>query len=278
MELIRSDVAAALAGLLDREGEPLRDGELLPAMWQIVYFLARPAQRDLGPDGHPTTGFPTSPHPGMRRMFAGGRLYLTPGLTIGSVVDLSSEVLATRDKEGSSGPMTLMTTRSEARCEERVVLAEERDVVYLPGRPAGSPSAVTRSPAPSESHHTEMGDVVQHHKIDSTLLFRFSALTYNAHRIHYDRDYARQVEGYPGLVVHGPLQALLMAELGRELLGSPTGLTMTYRLTAPLFEGQGLAVRGRTVDSVAHVQITDAEGRQTATATVNMAADDGWVS
>jgi 3-methylfumaryl-CoA hydratase len=271
VEQLRSDVAGALAALLDREGRTPQDGDLLPPMWQIVYFLARPAQRELGPDGHPTTGFPTPPRSGMRRMFAGGRLYLTPGLTIGSTVDVSSEVLATREKEGSSGPMTLMTTRSEVRCEERVVLVEERDIVYLPGRPAGSPSAATRSPAPSESQHSETGEIVRHHEIDPTLLFRFSALTYNAHRIHYDRDYARQVEGYPGLVVHGPLQALLMAELGRELLGSPTGLTMTYRLTAPLFEGQGLVVRGGAAGSVAQVQLTDAGGRRTATATLTQA-------
>jgi 3-methylfumaryl-CoA hydratase len=114
----------------------------------------------------------------------------------------------------------------------------------------------------------EVGELVRRHHVDPTLLFRFSALTYNAHRIHYDRDYARQVEGYPGLVVHGPLQALLMAEVGAELLGATDRMTMSYRLTAPLFDDQGLVVRGRMVGSTAEVRLTDAGGRKTATATL----------
>ena len=267
MEQIRSDLVGALAALLDREGAAPNDGDPLPPMWQIVFFLPRPAQRELGPDGHPTKGFPTPPRPGMRRMFAGGRLRLTPGLTVGSVVDTHSQVLATKEKTGASGPMTLMTTRADVTSAGRVVLSEERDIIYLPGRPPGEPVAAAGAPPGSVEAAAE-GELVRQHHVDPTLLFRFSALTYNAHRIHYDRDYARQVEGYPGLVVHGPLQALLMAEVGAELLGAPEGLAMSYRLTAPLFEDQGLVVRGRMVGSTAEVRLTDAVGRRTATATL----------
>jgi 3-methylfumaryl-CoA hydratase len=240
-ELITPEPARALAGLL---GVPA-PGADLPPLWHWVYLLDRPAQADLGPDGHPVRGgVLTPPGPDRRRMWAGGRVRLLGSVHIGLEATRHSAVTATVSKEGRAGPLTIVTVTHEISQYGRTVVVDEQDIVYRgqSGSPA-VPAAPEVAAAPGEWEI----------ETSPSLLFRFSALTYNGHRIHYDRDYARSVEGYPGLVVHGPLQALAMAWLAR-----PAGPgVFSYRLTAPLFDFQGLRATPTAV--------RDRSGRQTAT-------------
>ena len=250
VDRIDPDRAVALAELLDRDPAALRVGAVLPLAWQWCYFLERPAQRSLGVDGHPVAGFPTPPAPGLRRMFAGGRITALPrpgveqrvgqraGLQLGDDAVLRREVVAQRSTQGRNGTLHFATVRDEITVSQTAVLHEARDIVYLAEGSGRAPArAAQLSPAAAP-------DITRDVQVEPTLLFRYSALTYNAHRIHYDRDFAREHEGYPGLVVHGPLQAVLMADTATALVDPArhqvTG--MTYRLVAPLFEDDGLHV------------------------------------
>ena len=243
-ELISPEPSRALAGLL---GVPA-PGADLPPLWHWVHLLERPAQADLGPDGHPVRGgLLVPPGPDRRRMWAGGRVRLLGTVHIGLEATRQSAVTATVSKEGRSGPLTIVTVTHEVSQYGRTVVREEQDIVYKGQSDVVVPAADPTAVAPGEWEI----------ETSPTLLFRFSALTYNGHRIHYDRDYARS-EGYPGLVVQGPLQALAMAWLLR-----PRGQGLfSYRLLAPLFDFQGMRVSA--ADGSAAVR--DRTGRQTATA------------
>ena len=205
-ELITPGPAQALAGLL---GVPEVDEEL-PLLWHWVYLLDRPPQDALGPDGHQHRGgMPVPPGPGLRRMFAGGRVSRHGPLRIGSEATRRTWQASSARKQGRSGPLVFVTVRTEVSQGGQVVITEEQDLVYRePGANGQARSGPSVAAAGRDRSVT----------VDPVLLFRFSALTYNAHRIHYDREYARG-EGYPGLVVHGPLQALLMAGQAARWIG-----------------------------------------------------------
>jgi 3-methylfumaryl-CoA hydratase len=249
-ELITPGPAEALAGLL---GGPVPDPAAgLPLLWHWVYLLDRPPQAALGADGHPVRDtIPSPPGPGLRRMFAGGRVGQHGPLRIGAQATRRTWQASSALKAGRSGPLHFVTVRSEISQDGRVVITEEQDLVYRepapPTPPAPPPAPPGPPPTAAEPEPEPTGKLPPAGardwpvEVDPVLLFRFSALTYNAHRIHYDRDYARG-EGYPGLVVHGPLQALLMAELARRDAGLPVLCDYSYRLVAPLFDGQGLIV------------------------------------
>jgi 3-methylfumaryl-CoA hydratase len=187
-------------------------------------------------------------------MFAGGRVSMHASLRIGEPATRTTRVIRTVEKHGKSGPLTFVTVRSDIEQGGRSVIADEQDIVYrasgsaLPAQP-GSASAFTGGLALD---------------VDSVVLFRFSALTYNAHRIHYDPAYAA-MEGYPGLVVHGPLQALMMGELFRRSGVRLVGQEFAYRLVAPMFGEQRLTALPDPADSSASAQVRDGAGRVTAT-------------
>jgi len=257
-EVLDAGPAEGLAGLLEVPVPDLDAG--LPLLWHTVYLLDRPRQELLGPDGHPVEGaMPTPPRPGLRRMFAGGRVRTSGVLRAGEPATRRTRVVGTAEKSGRSGPLTFVTVAHEITQRGTVVVTEEQDIVYRPPAPAtGRPPVEPVEPVEPSGSDWRVSPT-------PTLLFRYSALTYNAHRIHYDRDYTREVEGYPGLVVHGPLQALLMAEAARRAqAGLPGDRAFAYRLLAPLFDGDPLAVRvvQEVADQVTSVQ--DASGRQTA--------------
>lgn len=268
---VTAEPGEALAGLL---GVP-PPGEELPLLWHWLHLLDRPAQADLGEDGHPVRGGAVAPPgPGRRRMWAGGRVVQWQPLRPGEKATRTSRVLAQQDKDGRAGPMTVVTVGHEISQAGRLAITEEQHLVY---REAGGSTASGEPDEPRPG-----GEVRLERDVDPTLLFRFSALTYNAHRIHYDRRYAIDVEGYPGLVVHGPLQALAMAEAARLMLGPPTGpVSFDYRLVAPLYDGEGLvasayAGEGRSVLT----RVTTREGRTTARGTLTPLRDEpsrpGW--
>ena len=268
-ELITPGPAEALAGLL---GVPV-PGPGLPLLWHWVYLLDRPPQAILGPDGHPARdAIPTPPGPGLRRMFAGGRVSQHGPLRTGTEATRRTWQASSVRKQGRSGPLHFVTVRTEISQGGQVVITEEQDLVYreptptAPTAPAApAPTAPGSPPAPPPT-----GDRDWPVEVNPVLLFRFSALTYNAHRIHYDRDYAR-AEGYPGLLVHGPLQALLMAELARRETTLPALCDYSYRLVSPLFDGQGLIVSAAADADAVRVTARDGAGRTTATGVIQPA-------
>lgn len=260
-ELLQPGPAEALAGLLD---VPLPDlyADGLPLMWHWVYLLDRPAQKDLGPEGHPVRGTALAPpEPGRRRMWAGGSVTSLGLLRLGAPATRTSRVESVVEKHGRSGRLTFVAVRHLVRQAGRTVVDERQDLVYRDHALTGEPE----EPGPALPVEPEEWEV----DVTPTLLFRFSALTYNAHRIHYDRDYATGVEGYPGLLTHGPLQALVMAEALRARgVATRPGLTCEYRLTAPLFDHQGLVAQATRTESGGQASIRDCTGRRTAHATV----------
>jgi 3-methylfumaryl-CoA hydratase len=265
-EMLLPEPASALGALLGVGMPDLGRGEGLPLLWHWVYLLDRLPQADLGPDGVPLRGIIAAfPGRGRRRMWAGGRVHTRGPLRCGEPATKRSRVLSVQEKQGRSGPLTFITVEHQILQRGRVVIEEQQDIVY---RDAVRPAR--KAPVPSE-----VGLVVPSAdgewaiEVSAPLLFRFSALTYNAHRIHYDRDYARCVEGYPGLLTHGPLQALAMAEAARTAgyCGDQHGgyLYFRYRLTSPLFDFQGMVVSAAREQDAMVTAVRDIYGRQTAT-------------
>jgi 3-methylfumaryl-CoA hydratase len=205
-------------------------------------------------------------------MWAGGRVRASGPLRCGRAATRRSRLLSTDNKQGRSGLLTFVTVGHQILQDGRVVIEEQQDVVYRQAASRGGapPAEATDFPAVPAAD----GEWVI--EVSPALLFRFSALTYNAHRIHYDRDYARDVEGYPGLLTHGPLQALAMAEAARST-GYPAGpgcLDFRYRLESPLFDHQGMAVKAVARPEAILVAVRDVHGRQTASGTLRSVASD----
>jgi 3-methylfumaryl-CoA hydratase len=254
-ETIAAEPVEAMAGLLDIAMP--RDGDV-PELWHCAHLLERPASRDLGADGHPITGIPAPPSPGLRRMFAGGRVETHGRLRIGEPATRTTRLVADVAKQGRSGPLRFVTVRHEIRQRERLVVLEEQDLVY---REPGPAIAVTPGEGlPSREASLSLD-------VDERLLFRFSALTYNAHRIHYDRAWCRQ-EGYDDLVVHGPLQALLMGELLRRNGVTLTGRRFSYRLVSPMIGPQTVHALASAEGLAAGAEVRTTDGRATALAAV----------
>jgi 3-methylfumaryl-CoA hydratase len=235
----RPEPLAALAALLDRDGAP-RPGEALPPAWHWIYFLPTAPQRALGPDGHTEAGGLLPPLRGARRMWAGSRIAYSGTVTVGERLARRSTIAAVAAKEGRSGRFTLITVRHEIEGERGGRIAEEQDLVFRPPAAGGAEAAVApTAPGPAAPAAFERRLVA-----DPVLLFRFSAVTFNGHRIHYDHPYATRVEGYPGLVVHGPLMAILMLELlAAARPGAPLA-RFDFRAERPAFAGEPLRVAG----------------------------------
>jgi 3-methylfumaryl-CoA hydratase len=235
---------AAFAGLLD---QPTPDE--LPPLWHWFSFLEAPPQSDLGEDGHPADGHFLPPIPDRRRMIAGGRAQFSAPLRIGADVVRQSRLAAVRPVSGRSGEMVFVTVRHRFECDGELAVVEEQDVVYR-SQPAGAPRTTT---AESAALPEADGDWRLRLDPDARMLFRFSALTYNTHRIHYDQEYVTAVEGYPGLVVHGPLLALLLLELPRRFAPGRAVAGFEYRLQRPCFAGDPVVADGVPDDDGAHL-------------------------
>jgi 3-methylfumaryl-CoA hydratase len=223
--------AEALAAAL---GETPPAGSAAPLLRHWLLFWDPKTPADTGADGHASTGGFLPPMPGARRMWAGGEVEFVAPLMFDQPVERASEIAAVEQKTGASGPLTFVTVRHELTQDGRLCVRERQDLVFRQPAPA---VALRYTPAPlAVGWRREITP-------DPVLLFRFSALTFNSHRIHYDRDYAVEVEGYAGLVVHGPLQAMLMLDLAREILQSPVR-RFSYRGTAPALDLAPLHVCG----------------------------------
>lgn len=258
-EVLVPGPAEALAALL---GVDLPDPDAgLPLLWHWLYLLDRPATADLGPDGHPLRGVvPAPPGPGRRRMWAGGSIDLRAPLLIGETAARESSIESVRETTGRSGRLTFVRARHRIAQRGRTVVDEIQELAYR--------DAVDLKTGVLDHDRVLVAPAADEWQLDvtPTLLFRFSALTYNGHRIHYDRDYARLVEGYPDLVTHGPLQALAMAEKARQSgWAPPAGVSFRYRLDAPLFLPQGLVASAHRQAGSVVTSVRDVYGRPTAT-------------
>ncbi|MEU6116976.1 hypothetical protein ABZ840_20865 [Streptomyces sp. NPDC047117] len=228
---------AALSAVLDLPEPVAAAGQPLPPLWHWLHFLTWPRQSELGPDGHLRDGHFLPPLPERRRMFAGGRLEVRKPLTVGQPAEQTSGVVKAQAKQGRTGGLLFVTARTEFRQDGEVRVTEEQDIVYRSGGGAPVPDRITLDPdaAPHSDAPWQLPWTT-----DPAVLFRVSALTANAHRIHYDQPYVTGVEGYPGLVVHGPLLVLQMLELVRRHAPGRTVRTLSYRLRQPSFCGERL--------------------------------------
>lgn len=225
---------AALAATLDRDDpEPLHGSEV-PPLWHWLYFTPLARQSDLGSDGHARRGDFLPPVPLPRRMWAGGRLAFEHPVRVGDEMVRTSRILDIRAKEGRSGALVFVTLRHEIAHARGVAITEEHDIVYR-----GDPRPEDARPAPRAPVDERFAREIAP---DPVLLFRYSALTFNGHRIHYDRDYATKVEGYPGLVVHGPLIATLLLDLLRREYPSARVRRFAFKAVSPLFDIDRFAV------------------------------------
>jgi itaconyl-CoA hydratase / mesaconyl-C4 CoA hydratase len=261
---LHSGPVEALSSVLGLPGAPAAVGDALPPLWHWLYFLSWPAQRDLGGDGHPSHGRFLPPLPDRQRMWAGGRCEITEPLRLGEPAERTSTLVSAVAKRGRTGEMLFVTERRAFRQNGRACLVEEQDIVYRSGRSRGRhPEAVDRSTLPVADEPWR-----QSLRPDPALLFRFSALTANAHRIHYDADYCRDQEGYPGLVVHGPLLALLMVDLVRRHAAARPVRSLSFRFLKPVFAGEHLVACGTGSDG--HARLRVATHRETRHATAEV--------
>jgi 3-methylfumaryl-CoA hydratase len=240
-EEAREDVATAvpveaLSATLDRDDPRPRAGDKLPPLWHWLYFLPLHRQSELGPDGHAKRGGFLPPVPLPRRMWAGGRLAFHRPLRVGEPIRRVSTIADVSLKEGRTGPLVFVLVRHEISGPAGLGIVEEHDIVY---RDAPRPGETAPPPRRAQTDAAWRREIVP----DDVLLFRYSALTFNGHRIHYDRRYVTEVEGYPGLIVHGPLIATLLVDLVRRHSEARLA-AFRFRAVRPLFDIAPFAVCG----------------------------------
>jgi 3-methylfumaryl-CoA hydratase len=260
---------AALSATLDRDDPRPRPGDPLPPLWHWLYFLPLHRQSELGPDGHAKRGGFLPPVPLPRRMWAGGRFTFHQPLRVGEAIRRTSTIADVTHKEGRTGPLIFVLVRHEVSGEDGPALVEEHDIVY---REAPAPGEAAPAPRPAPAEAAWRRDIVP----DDVLLFRYSALTFNGHRIHYDRRYVTEAEGYPGLIVHGPLIATLLVDLLRRNVEA--SLTrFAFRAVRPLFDIAPFAICGvpAAEGDKASVWAQDAEGFLTMQAEAEFGATGG---
>ena len=257
---------AALSATLDRDDPFPQRGDPLPILWHWLYFLPMHRQSELGLDGHARLGGFLPPVPLPRRMYAGNRVDIIQPLGVGDAIVRLSRIVDVSQKEGRTGPLVFVRVRHEISRDDRLAVTEEQDIVYRnnPG-PDDPPPRVQRAP----ERETWLREIHP----DEVLLFRYSALTFNGYRIHYDRPFATRIQGYPGLVVHGPLIATLLADLVRRSLPEVTISSFSCRALSALFDSGPLFVCGRPGSDGRSVTLwaRDAEGALAVEATATVA-------
>jgi 3-methylfumaryl-CoA hydratase len=239
-------------------GEP-KVGDAAPIT--VHWCLGQPvvAMSELGPDGHPARGGFLPPVPLPRRMWAGGELEFVGALRVGDEVTRTSRIADVTLKTGSTGTLCFVAVDHLIATSRGAAIRERQDIVYRNVSPAASGSMKSVSPPAAQHRETHMADAV--------LLFRYSALTFNGHRIHYDRDYVTRVEGYPGLIFHGPMQAALMVEFAAKLRGGRVPKKFSYRGVQPLFEGSEFSVNANITDAGMELWTANSERQPTMKAT-----------
>ncbi len=234
----------ALALTLNYKEFEVKEGNPLPGIWYWLYFLPMVPISEVGVDGHPKRGGFLPPIPLERRMWASSRLKFHQDLIIGEEMYKESEIVKISEKEGKTGRMVFVTVKHLIQSQRGVAAEEEQDIVYLP-----MPKSFVQpapNPVPVDLQWKE------EYPINPVLLFRFSALTFNGHRIHYDWRYTTEVEKYPGLVVHGPLQALLLFESAKKNNPDKKPMSYNFRALRPIFEFDKVYLCGQSKSDGGH--------------------------
>ena len=234
----------ALAATLDHDRVEAHEGAPLPPLWHWLYFLPLHQARDIGPDGHARRGGFLPPVPLPRRMWAGSRFEFLSPLHVGDHVQRVSTIESVQERQGRSGALVFVTVRHELSVASRAApaLREWHDIVYREDPAPGAPApAGEPAPAPDPTLPHWQRSLVP----DEVLLFRYSALTFNGHRIHYDRRHVTQTEGYPGLVVHGPLIATLLLDLLHRQQPQAQVCSFSFKARHPCFDGEQLTLHGQ---------------------------------
>ncbi len=227
-------------------------GPALPPLWHWMLFQDWAPTSGLGPDGHPKRGDFLPPVDLPRRMWAGGRVAFLAPLFIGEVATRTSTIASVSEKTGSTGRLAFVTVRHEIAGDAGVAVVDEHDIVYRDGEGEAVKPAPAAPPPPEGALQRDL-------RPGSVLLFRYSALTGNGHRIHYDLDYATREEGYPGLVVHGPLQATLLAGLAEQAGGAKLA-KFVYRARRPAFHDRNLTLLAARSGATVRVESRDDSG------------------
>lgn len=228
----------AMGATLDTGDPEPREGDPLPPMWHWMYFLEAAPASKIGPDGHPERGDFLPPLPLPRRMYAGSRLTFTRPVHCGEKIVRESEITGVEAKSGSTGTMVFVTLQHRIHGEKGLALVDEQSAVY---REAAKPGEAGTKPRPAPQDATWSKTVAP----DPVMLFRYSALTFNGHRIHYDHPYVTGVEGYGGLLVHGPLMGMLMCELARRSVPERRLAAYEFRAMSPVTHVHPFTVAAR---------------------------------
>ena len=267
-DVIHPTPVLALRATLDHPAAPVTVGDALPPLWHWLYFLPMHRQSEIGPDGHPRRGGFLPPVPLPRRMWAGSQLDFRAPVRVGDAVARHSTIDDVSVKTGRTGTLVFVKVRHELRCNGAAdpAIVEFHDIVY---RDAQRPDDLPPPPQPAATGAAWQREILG----DEVLLFRYSALTFNGHRIHYDRPYVTEVEGYPGLVVHGPLIATLLMDLLRRQLPEARVAHFRFKALRPTFDGQPLRVNGQLQDDGKTVRLwaQDHQGWLTMDATATLA-------
>jgi 3-methylfumaryl-CoA hydratase len=254
-DVVTAHLARGLRATLFMEiGDP-KPGDAAP--FTAHWCLAQPVypMSQLGPDGHPTRGGFLPPVPLPRRMWAGGELEFIEPLRVGDEMNRSSRISDVTMKSGSTGALCFVSVQHEISSPRGIAIRERQDIVYRDVAPTGQNPAPARPAAPpSPAKHRES------HMADEVLLFRYSALTFNGHRIHYDRDYVTKVEGYPGLIFHGPMQAAFLVEFAAKLHGGAAPKKFVYRGVQPLFAPGEFSVNANESDGSIELWTANSDG------------------
>ncbi|MCW8086872.1 FAS1-like dehydratase domain-containing protein [Sabulicella glaciei] len=243
---VEDDVTRAtmrrIAAMLDMDPDAFPRGAEVPAHWFSLFCAESARQGEIGADGHPAPGVVLPPIPLARRMGAGRRVQLHGGFRVGEVLSKRAEVAAIEPKQARTGTICVLTMRHSFSVGDRPVAVDEFDAVYREAVPPGTASPVnTGTPAPTDAAWS-----VQRF-LPSTLVFRYSAITWNAHRIHYDADYTRDVEGYPATVQNGGLTMQLLLDAAVAQAAGQRLDSFTARLTRPISVGDTVTLAGHAV-------------------------------
>ncbi len=259
-DLVTHNSVSALAATLDMIPEEVLAEGKLPELWHWMFFAPHARHSELGVDGHPARGGFLPPVELPNRMWAGGRLTFINEIKIGDFLTRKSEIIKCERKTGKNGDLVFVTVKHVISTDHGIALEEEHDIVYRNPSPAGAPF--------SGAQIEEVADFRRKVIPDSVLLFRYSALTFNGHRIHYDHPYTTRVEGYPGLVFHGPLTATMLLGFFKEVNPGKAVKKFSFRAIGPLFDNQSFDLCGREIEPGKASLWTDCSGRQTMKAEV----------
>ena len=257
-DIIGATPVVALTATLDHPAAPVLPGRALPILWHWLYFLPMHRQSEIGADGHAKRGGFMPPVPLPRRMWAGSQFEFHAPVRVGDAVARTSTITDVTQKQGRSGKLVFVAVRHELRCnsaaaDSQPALVELHDIVY---REAKQPADVEPTPVAAATGATWQRVIVP----DAVLLFRYSALTFNGHRIHYDRKYVTEVEGYPGLIVHGPLIATLLMDLLRRNAPDAQIASFKFKAVRPTFDLHPFKVNGQRDGKTVKLWAQDHEG------------------